>query len=288
MNFKKHILAFSAIACFIAISGCSGKNIDEDAFHAYQTAYESAKEINSSEYTIKLMVETENWKDGNVIGKFDISGTYNTKDNLPQMSATATLSINGIKMSDLLKLHLFENMMYIDMMGTKTKQPLQFEEEEEKTKQEITLSPDGIKEYLKECTSDLVDGKQIIHFIMTDDFLGNIVDLSQDSLKEDYPQVFDKDLIKGFKPLLINLTVDEDGGFSTYEFQATYEKDGQVMHINILIDLYNINNASEIVLPDFSEYIEKDTFEDELEDFANGGGKLPSGSIYDMIEGEDL
>lgn len=285
---KKQILVFFTTVCLIMMSGCSSTSIDEKTLEVYKDAVEKTKDTTSANYTMKILVDSENLEAGDVRGKIDFSGSYVLKDEQPQISSTVTFSVNGIKMSEMMKLHFFDNIMYIDMMGSKVKQPIQTEDDEASAKSIIDIHSDGIKEYLKECNMETIDDKQVLHFVMNDTFINTIVDSSFDSLLSEYTKEEIEEIKKTFTSVNMNLTVDEKGRFHTYEFQALMEKNEMKIEMSIQIDVSDINEVIEIPMPDVDEYTESDNFGNELEDFATGGGKLPSDSNYYDYGGENL
>lgn len=288
MKIKNRIGSCLLVVGLLIVNGCSSKNIEEAAFQAYETAFAKGKAMQSADFDINILFDTENWKDGDVRGKLGLTGSFQMKDELPLMLADLNLSVNGIKFTDMFHFYIADNMMYIDIMGKKTKERYQIDEGSSTNNQTLDLSPEKMKEFMEECTLEEVDGKQILHITMNDDFLGNIIELSKDSLKDTYTDEDFAKLKKCMDPIKVDFILDEEHGFHAYSVQVHFENNGEIMDIQIDIALDRINEVETISFPDFSEFIEKDAFMDELEDFASGGGKLPSGSQYDDFGGEDF
>lgn len=287
MKLKSIVGSCMLIVGLLILNGCSSKNIEEAAFQAYETAFAKGKEMQSADFDINILFDTENWKDGDVRGKLGLTGSFQMKDELPLMLADLNLSVNGIKFTDMFHFYITDNMMYIDIMGKKTKELYQIDEGSSTNNQALDLSPEKMKEFMEECTLEEVDGKQVLHITMNDDFLGNIIELSKDSLKDTYTDEDFAKLKKCMDPIKVDFILDEEHGFHAYSVQVHFENEGEIMDIQIDIALDHINEVESIPFPDFSEFIEKDSFVDELEDFA-GGGKLPSGSQYNDFGGEDF
>lgn len=288
MKLKRIVGSCMLIIGLLVMNGCSSKNIDEAAFQAYETAYAKGKDMQSADFNITILMDTENWKDGDVRSKLSLTGSFQMKDDLPQLLADLNLSVNGIKFADMFHFYITDNMMYIDIMGKKTKELYQSDEDSSSNNQSLDLNPEKMKEFMEECTLEEVDGKQVLHIIMNDNFLGNIIELLKDSLKDTYT---DEDFVKLKKcidPIQVDFILDEEHGFHAYSVQVHFENEGEIMDIQIDIALNHINEVESIPFPDFSEFIEKDSFVDELDDFASGGGKLPSGSQYNDFGGEDF
>lgn len=287
MKIRKWILSLVAAISMLGISACSSTNINEDAFSIYRDAYEKTSKMTSGNYTLQLFVDTENFEDIDLRGKLDFTGSYLVKDKQPQMSGKVNFSINGVKFSDKMNFYLLDNIMYMDLMGRKYKESLDTQENSDPL-HSIDASPEGLKEQMQECVLEEKDGKKIVHIVLKKDFLGNILEASKDSLDSEYTEEQWNTVKNSLGTATVDLTIDEHGYVSDYAIDMKLEHDKQIVKINVTIGITAINEIEEITFPDFSEYIENDMLEEELEEYATGGGKLPSDSNYHDFGGEDL
>lgn len=287
MKIKKWILSLVAAISMLGISGCSSTNIDEDAFLIYRDAYEKTSKMTSGNYALQLFVDTENFEDINLRGKLDFTGSYLVKDKHPQMSGKVNFSVNGVKFSDKINFYLLDNIMYMDLMGRKYKESLNDQENSDAI-HSIDTSPEGLKEQMQECVLEEKDGKQVVHISLKKDFLGNIIEASKDSLSSEYTEEELNIVKNSFDTATLDLSIDDQGYVSDYAIDLKLDHEGQIININVTIAITAINEIEDIAFPDFSEYIENDLLEEELEEYATGGGKLPTDSNYHDFGGEDL
>lgn len=250
---KKLLTFLCSVGLLLSMSACSsGNKVDDKALDALEKGINKIVEMKTASYTITMDATA-----GEKSSIMKLYGGYLADTAKPSFTATLDLESQGSKLDGFMKVFLKDDDVYLEMLGSKQKMPL----EDDETTDMLPIDLDKFQNYK-------VDKKEIKPFLKKASISNDTLNLELDpdkmnkAIQKQSTDALPRD--DTYKKFNVVATIKDDFltkivlDFEGTQKDATTSEDQKVVG-TITIEFTDINTKKALIFPDLSQFTESES-----------------------------